>query len=265
MGTIDHLSFGWLTPTLSYLMACVGAALGLRCTLRALAAAGPSRRNWLLTAAAAIGTGIWTMHFVAMFGFAVDGTELRYQVPLTLLSLLVAVLVVGLGVFIVGYGAHRGRSLLLGGTATGLGVAAMHYLGMAAVRMHGTLSYSAGTVGLSVLIAVGAATAALWATVTIRTLPAAGGAALIMGVAVSCMHYTGMAAVHVHMHPARTELGGATPMEFIFPLAVGLGSFLFLTSAFVALSPTAHERAAYREAGEIAVEDLRATALDRAA
>lgn len=109
---------------------------------------------------------------------------------------------------------------------------------------------------LSVLIAVGAATAALWAAVTIRNAYAAAAAALVMGVAVSCMHYTGMAAVHVHMEPARTGLGGATPLEFVFPLAVGLGSFLFLTSAFVALSPTAQEHAAYREAGELAVEEL---------
>ncbi|GAA2747820.1 MULTISPECIES: MHYT domain-containing protein [Kitasatospora] len=260
MGTMNHFSFGWLTPTLSYLMACAGAALGLRCTLRALAATGTARRNWLLTAAAAIGSGIWTMHFVAMFGFSVDGTELRYDVPLTILSLLVAVLVVGLGVFTVGYGRHRGRSLLLGGLTTGVGVAAMHYLGMAAVLIHGRITYRPGTVGLSVLVAVAAATAALWAAVTIRTMLAAGGAALVMGVAVSCMHYTGMAAVQVQMEPARTELGGATPMQFIFPLAVGLGSFLFLTSAFVALSPSAQERAAYREAGELAVEDLRRAA-----
>lgn len=168
MGTMHHFSFGWLTPTLSYLMACVGAALGLRCTLRALSATGASRRNWLLTAAAAIGSGIWTMHFVAMFGFTVDGSELRYNVALTFLSLVVAVLVTGLGVFVVGHGRHRGRSILLGGLTTGLGVAAMHYLGMAAVRIHGGIDYDPGTVGLSVLIAVGAATVALWAAVTIR-------------------------------------------------------------------------------------------------
>ncbi|WP_405010751.1 MHYT domain-containing protein [Kitasatospora sp. NBC_01539] len=265
MGTLHHLSFGWPTPALSYLLACVGAALGLRCTLRALGATGPARRNWLLTAAAAIGSGIWTMHFVAMFGFTVEGTELRYDVPLTVLSLLVAVLVVGLGVFAVGYGRHRGRSLLAGGLTTGIGVAAMHYIGMAAVRLHGAIGYAPATVALSVAIGVGAATAALWAAVTIRSVVAAAGAALVMGVAVSCMHYTGMAAVHVHLDPARTDLGGATPMQFVFPLAVGLGSFLFLTSAFVALSPTAQERTAYREAGELAIEDLAPAELDRAA
>ncbi|GJF28048.1 membrane protein [Kitasatospora sp. NE20-6] len=265
MGTLHHLSFGWPTPALSYLLACTGAALGLRCTLRALSATGRARRNWLLTAAAAIGSGIWTMHFVAMFGFTIDGTELRYDVALTVLSLLVAVVVVGLGVFAVGYGRHRGRSLLAGGLTTGIGVAAMHYIGMAAVRLHGAIDYAPATVALSVAIGVGAATAALWAAVTIRNVVAAAGAALVMGVAVSCMHYTGMAAVHVHLDPARTDLGGATPMQFVFPLAVGLGSFLFLTSAFVALSPTAQERAAYREAGELAIEDLAPAELDRAA
>ncbi|MFF2116576.1 MHYT domain-containing protein [Kitasatospora sp. NPDC058184] len=256
MGTINHLSFGWLTPALSYLMACAGAALGLRCTLRGLAASGPARRNWLVTAAAAIGSGIWTMHFVAMFGFTVDGTELRYNVPLTVLSLVVAVLVTGLGLTVACYGRHRGLSLLSGGVTTGLGVAAMHYLGMAALRMHGGLHYDAGTVALSVLVAVGAATAALWAAVTIRNVYAAAAAAMAMGLAVSCMHYTGMAAVHVRLEPTRTGLGGVSPMEFVFPLAVGLGSFLFLASAFVALSPTAQERAGYREAGELATEDL---------
>ncbi|MFE5581027.1 MHYT domain-containing protein [Kitasatospora sp. NPDC056531] len=256
MGTLNHFSFGWLTPVVSYLVACAGAALGLRCTLRGLAASGAARRNWLVTAAAAIGSGIWTMHFVAMFGFTVDGTELRYNVPLTVLSLVVAVLVTGLGLTVVAYGRHRGLALLGGGFTTGVGVAAMHYLGMAAVRMHGGLRYDAGTVALSVLVAVGAATVALWAAVTIRNVYAAVAASLAMGLAVSCMHYTGMAAVHVQLDPARTGLGGASPMEFVFPLAVGLGSFLFLASAFVALSPTAQERAGYLAAGELTVEEF---------
>ncbi|WP_055589339.1 MHYT domain-containing protein [Peterkaempfera griseoplana] len=251
MGDMNHFSFGWLTPVLSYVMACVGSALGLRCTVRALAATGAARRNWLLTAAAAIGSGIWTMHFVAMLGFSVSGTELRYNVPLTVLSLLVAMLVTGLGVFAVGYGRHRGRALAVGGLTTGIGVACMHYIGMAAVRIHGSLGYAPLPVALSVLIAVGAATAALWAALTVRGGTAAAGASLVMGLAVSSMHYTGMAAVHIRMQPGRTALGGATAMEFIFPLAVGLGSFLFLTSAFVALSPTARERAASASAEEL--------------
>lgn len=243
MGHLDHAALGWLTPALSYAMACIGAALGLRCTVRALAATGRSRRNWLVTAASAIGTGIWTMHFVAMLGFGVTGTDIRYDVPLTLLSLLVAMVVV-CAVFAVGYGRDRGRALFLGGLTTGLGVASMHYLGMAAVRLHGDVTYDPVLVGLSVLIAVVAATAALWAALNIKSPVAVTIASLIMGAAVSSMHYTGMFAVSVRVTPSGEALPGATAMQFIFPLAVGLGSYLFLTSAFVALSPTAGEREA---------------------
>ncbi|MFB6807217.1 MHYT domain-containing protein [Streptomyces sp. NPDC056387] len=245
MGHLDHAAYGWLTPVLSYVMASIGAALGLRCTVRALTATTrSSRRNWLLTAASAIGTGIWTMHFVAMLGFNVTGTEIHYDVPLTVLSLLVAVLVVGAGVFAVGYGRARGRALVLGGLTTGLGVASMHYLGMAALRLHGSVSYDPPTVALSVAIAVVAATAALWAALHIKAPAAVAVASLVMGAAVSSMHYTGMTAVSVRVVPSDQALHGATAMQFIFPLAVGLGSYLFITSAFVALSPTADERAA---------------------
>jgi NO-binding membrane sensor protein with MHYT domain len=244
MGHLDHATFGWLTPVLSYVMACIGAALGLRCTVRALGTSGRSRRNWLLTAASAIGTGIWTMHFVAMLGFSAGGTDIRYDVPLTMLSLLVAVVVVGAGVFAVGYGRDRGRALVLGGLTTGLGVASMHYLGMAALRLHGDVTYDPVLVGISVLIAVVAATAALWAALNIKSPIAVAIASLVMGGAVSSMHYTGMIAVGVRVSPSGDVLPGATAMQFIFPLAVGLGSYLFLTSAFVALSPTAGEREA---------------------
>ncbi|MFE4336410.1 MHYT domain-containing protein [Streptomyces sp. NPDC056831] len=245
MGHLDHATFGWLTPALSYAMACIGAALGLSCTVRALDTTGRSRRNWLITAASAIGSGIWTMHFVAMLGFGVTGTDIRYNVPLTLLSLLGAMVVVGGGVFAAGYSRDRTRALLLGGFATGLGVASMHYLGMAALRLHGTIHYDPLRVALSVAIAVVAATAALWAALNIKSPRAVALASLVMGAAVSSMHYTGMLAVSVYVAPSGRELSGATTMQFIFPLAVGLGSYLFLTSAFVALSPTARERAAY--------------------
>src|SRR3954467_3096556 len=255
MGHLDHAALGWLTPTLSYVMACIGAALGLRCAVRALGATGRSRRNWLITAASAIGTGIWTMHFVAMLGFGVSGTDIHYDVPLTILSLLVAMIVVCAGVFAVGYSRDRTRALFLGGLTTGVGVASMHYLGMAAVRLHGHVSYDPALVALSVLIAVVAATAALWAGLNIKSPLAVPAASLIMGAAVSSMHYTGMFAVSVRVTPSGQPLPGATAMQFIFPLAVGLGSYLFLTSAFVALSPTTGEREASASA-QRAVESI---------
>jgi NO-binding membrane sensor protein with MHYT domain len=245
MGHMDHFSAGWVTPVLSYAMACVGAALGLRCTVRALEADGASKRNWLTLASVAIGSGIWTMHFVAMLGFSVEGTPIRYDVPLTVLSLLMSIGVVAAGVFTAGYGRSRVTSVAFGGIGTGLGVAAMHYTGMAALDLHGEIDYDPRLVIASVAIAVVAATAALTLTLVVRGPVLATLAALGMGLAVSSMHYTGMYAVSVALAPSSATLSGATATEFIFPLAVVLGSFLFLASAYVALSPTGkrHESA----------------------
>lgn len=108
------------------------------------------RRNRLLTAASAIATGIRTMHVTAMLGFGVRGTDIRYDVPLTLVGLVVAMLFVCAGVFAVGRHPGRVQALLIGGLTTGFGVAGMHYPGMATVRPHGEVSHDPVRVALSV-------------------------------------------------------------------------------------------------------------------
>lgn len=250
MGSMSEFGFGWVSPVLAFVMACVGGALGLSCTARALEATGSSRRNWLINGAMAIGTGIWTMHFIAMLGFHVTGTDVRYNVPLTLLSLLVVIVVVGFGVFAVGYSRSKTVAVLTGGLGTGLGVAAMHYVGMSAMRVSGSISFDPLIVALSVVVAMVAATAALWATLSIRGPVATFGASLVMGIAVSAMHYTGMGAVHVAVINPDSPVPGATPMQFIFPLTVVLGSYLFLTSAFVAIAPE-KQRVESTETGQV--------------
>lgn len=242
MDHIDHFSHGLLTPGLGFLVMCMAAVIGLRCTVRALSAVGGTKRMWLLVGATAIGAGIWTLHFIAMLGFGVPGSTIRYDVPLTLLSLVLAIGVVSAGVFMVGYGRSRARSLLLGGLGTGLGVATMHYSGMAAVRLNGTIEYSAMLVLLSVVIAITAASAALWIVLNVRGLQGTFIAALIMGLAVSSMHYTGMAAVTVEAVDETSSISGATAMEFLFPLSVGIGALLFAAFTIVAVSPLDEER-----------------------
>jgi NO-binding membrane sensor protein with MHYT domain len=237
MGHMQHFSYGLLTPVLSYLAACTGAAVGLRCTVRALRETGRSRRNWLMLGATAIGSGIWTMHFIAMLGFGVSGSVIRYDVPLTLISLGVAIVVVGAGVFTVGYGEATTRSLLLGGVGTGLGVATMHYTGMAAVRVNGAVGYNTLLVVASVVIAIVAATAALWIVTRVQDFLGAMIAALVMGLAVSSMHYTAMAALRVDLHAEHTALSGATALQFILPLTIGMAAFLCITSVMIAVSP----------------------------
>ncbi|MFI6447965.1 MHYT domain-containing protein [Kitasatospora sp. NPDC050543] len=243
MGEIHHAVYGWVTPAISYFVACLGAFVALRGTRWALISERRTKRNWLLFAAASLGTGIWSMHFIAMLGFAVSGAQIHYNVPLTVLSLLVAVAVVGLGLFTVGYSRNPLGSLLAGGAATGLGVAAMHYMGMAAMVVPGHLSYDHVTVGISVGIAIFAATAALWAALNIKGTLAVLSAAPVMGVAVCAMHYTGMAAISVHLSPDRPVPGGVVALQFVFPLAVGLGCYVFFSALAFAAAPSTEEQA----------------------
>lgn len=237
-GTVDGFRYGAVTPIAAYLMACLGGALGLRCTVRSLLDERKWRPGWLALGAASIGCGIWTMHFIAMMGFHVPQSWMRYDMGLTVLSLAVAVVVVGIGVFLVGVrGAGRG-TLLVAGVITGLGVAAMHYLGMAAMSLDGAFRYDALTVALSIVIAIVAATAALWAAVTIRGFLASLGASLVMGVAVSGMHYTGMAAVTVELNTTlSTSWSGSSASSLALPMLLGPVIFLLLAGVVVMFDP----------------------------
>ncbi|MEV7422367.1 MHYT domain-containing protein [Streptomyces sp. NPDC091212] len=237
-GTIDGFNYGAVTPVAAYLMACLGSALGLRCTTRSLRTERSWKPGWLALGATSIGSGIWTMHFIAMIGFQVEEVSIGYDVPTTLASLAVAIVVVGVGVFIVGYrGASRG-ALISAGTITGLGVAAMHYIGMAGMRLHGRMEYDTAIVVLSVVIAVVAATAALWAAVSIHGFLPSLGASMVMGIAVTGMHYTGMAAISVHLQGlTRVSAGGGSASSIMFPMLLGPVVFLVLAGVVVMFDP----------------------------
>ncbi|MFC7306567.1 MHYT domain-containing protein [Streptomyces monticola] len=236
-GTIDGFSYGLVTPVVAYLMACLGGALGLRCTTRSLLVANSWRPGWLALGSAAIGSGIWTMHFIAMMGFKVKEAPIRYDAPTTFASLGVAIVMVGIGIFIVGYRGATVMALFTGGTITGLGVASMHYLGMAGMRLRGTLKYDTFTVSVSVVIAMVAATAALWAAVQVRGFLWSLGASLVMGLAVSGMHYMGMSAMKVHLHGAVSRPPGDSPAELLAPMMIGPLAFLLLAGVVVMFDP----------------------------
>ncbi|MGW2276980.1 MHYT domain-containing protein [Streptomyces sp. NPDC001770] len=253
-GTVDGFSYGLVTPVAAFLMACLGAALGLRCTARSVGTpprepgpvrtkgpdrtGRPYRAGWLALGSTSIGSGIWTMHFIAMMGFRIDEASITYDRPLMYASLAVAIVMVGIGIFIVGYRGATPLALVTGGTITGLGVASMHYLGMAAIAFHGRFAYSTGTVALSVAIAVVAATAALWAAVSLHGVLPSLGAGVVMGAAVSGMHYTGMAALRVHLVPSAADASGSEPIgSILVPLLVGPLAFLLLAGVIVLFDP----------------------------
>lgn len=236
-GTVDGFSYGLVTPLVAYLMACLGGALGLRCTTRSMLVSQSWRPGWLALGSAAIGSGIWTMHFVAMMGFTVKETPIHYDKPMTFASLAVAIVMVGIGIFIVGYKGASGAALFTGGTITGLGIASMHYLGMASMRVNGKLEYNTLTVAASVVIAMVAATAALWAAGQVRGFMWSVGASLVMGLAVSGMHYTGMAALSVHLHGTEATSAGDSPAALLAPMMVGPLAFLLLAGVVVLFDP----------------------------
>jgi NO-binding membrane sensor protein with MHYT domain len=234
-------SFNVGTALVAYVMSVVGCALGLLCTSRARAGVGAARARWLVLAALAIGgTGIWVMHFIAMLGSNVSGTPLQYDVGTTLLSMLLSVVVVAIGLFVVGFLRGNGW-LLVGGTFTGAGVAIMHYVGMSAIDMFGEIHYNVLLVVASVVIAIVAATAALWAAVNIKGMRAVLLAALIMGIAVSGMHHVGMAAAEVMPHDHVTALAGMEGVNLLLPLVIGIGFVTVVILAIVALSPNEQE------------------------
>jgi NO-binding membrane sensor protein with MHYT domain len=261
--TVHNFSYGLLTPALAYLMSFLGSFLALRCTSRARASTGSARRGWLLVAAVSLGvTGIWVMHFIAMLGFSVPGDTIRFNVLVTLASMLLAVAFVSLGLMIIGFGPATNWALVLAGVVTGFGVAGMHYTGMAAMEGPFRMNYDPLLFVLSVIIAIVAATAALWAALRLSKVWATLAASAIMGVAVSGMHYTGMASMHVFpANGASMSMGGASASSFLLPLIIGVSILTFVLTATIALSPTDQEISADAELMR-RIESARAQAPD---
>jgi NO-binding membrane sensor protein with MHYT domain len=232
---------GPITVVLAYTMSCIGSALGLSAMSRARATDGSARWRWLGLGALSIGgTGIWVMHFIAMLGYDITGISINYDLAVTIISMLIAVVVVGIGLAIATYGRATNRALLTGGTLTGIGVASMHYVGISAMRMPADVRYQPFVVLASVVIAVVAATAALWAAMNIRGLAATVGAALIMGIAVTGMHYTGMAAMSVYSAPGAAT-GGLSADQLLEPMIGGISLTTIVLLFVVGLSATEND------------------------
>jgi NO-binding membrane sensor protein with MHYT domain len=243
MGHINHFSSGAITPLLAYALSCLGCALGLLSMQRARMHVGGSRWGWIALGAVSIGgTGIWVMHFIAMLGFSVTGTAVRYDVVVTLVSLVVAVGIVWLGLTAVVFSRSGWSALAGAGLITGSGVATMHYLGISAMNMHGEVDYDLVLLVASVVIAVIASTAALWAALNINGIAATIGAAMVMGLAVSGMHYTGMAAMHVDVTGGVPHtLAGVDAYDFFVPLTLVIAVVTAITLLGVAVSPNGEE------------------------
>lgn len=191
----------WLV-FVSLLVAILASYTALDLATRITASRGRAATAWLVGGAFSMGVGIWSMHFVGMLAFHLP-IPMGYNVPVTLASMLIAILVSGFALFIVSRDTLSARNLTVGGVLMGLGICAMHYTGMAAMETSPPITYEPVLFSASVGIAIAAAFAALWIAFTLRSATewthyAKFGSAIIMGFAITGMHYTGMAAAQFH-------------------------------------------------------------------
>jgi NO-binding membrane sensor protein with MHYT domain len=183
---------------ISFIVSVIGAYTALW-VAPSVAGERSGQVNWFnagLSGLALGGVGIWSMHFLGMLAYEVP-TAVGYRIFELVVSLVAAVIVSALAI---GYMAARPfawKRLLVAGPLAGVGVTVMHYLGMYGMRFGGYFDWAWSIVGLSIAIAVVAATAALWLAFHARRRAHRAAASLVMGVAVCTMHYTGMAAASV--------------------------------------------------------------------
>lgn len=192
---------GNYSPALVLISLCVAilaSYTALDLTGRIATAKGRAVHLWTAGGALAMGVGVWSMHFIGMLAFSLP-IDLGYDFGITALSLLIAIGSCGFALWLVSQPELPAWQLGFGALIMGAGISAMHYTGMAAMRMTPGIDYDPSLFGASLLIAVGASAAALWIAFRLRqNTPyvrfARGGAAVIMGIAIVGMHYTGMAA-----------------------------------------------------------------------
>lgn len=209
---------------LAYATAVAGAYTGLACMRRKREETGRSGGNWwLLMASLSLGgVGIWLMHFIAMMGFSVPGA-IRYQLVPTVLSVIVAVVTTMLGIWIVTVRSAvldrlpRGIRPALGGSVVGMAVGLMHYTGMSAIRVQGTIHHDTRFIVVSVVIGLVASTIALALARAAEQFVLRLVSAFVMASAVVALHYTGMAGVHVVIDPGAPEPSGIAVLSLLFP------------------------------------------------
>src|ERR1700704_3975836 len=230
-------SYNYALVALSVLIAMFASYAALDLAGRVTAASGWTRAIWLLGGAGASGTGIWSMHYIGMLAFILP-IPVAYHWPTVLLSLFAAILasVVALGV--VSRQKMGWFRALAGSVVMGAGIASMHYIGMAGMRLPAICQFNSFLVVLSVVFAVLISLAALWLAFHFRDEKTgidreklAG--AVVMGAAIPIMHYTGMAAVSFTPSGMPAELSHAVTISTVGTAGIAAVTFMVLGMALL--------------------------------
>ena len=253
----------WLV-TVSVIVAVLAsyAALDLSARLSA-APRGWGRAGWVVGGAIAMGCGIWSMHFVAMLALRLS-VPIRYDVTLTVLSLVVAIVAAGLALLLANRPSMSASVVAAGGVCMGIAIAGMHYTGMAAMVSPVVVHFHAGLWWLSVAIAVAASCAALVLAFRFKHdmglwVAPRGAAAVIMGAAIAGMHYTGMAAAHFSAGPDIQVAGVLATRDLA--IAIVFGTMLILGLTFLSAAVTVRQQRVQADQRRLTEELLRHAAV----
>src|SRR6202023_3357925 len=241
-------SYNFALVALSVLIAMFASYAALDLASRVTAADGWTRALWVLGGACAMGTGIWSMHYIGMLAFILPIPG-AYHWPTVLLSLFAAILasVVALGV--VSRQKMGWFRALAGSVLMGAGIASMHYIGMAAMRLPAICRFNSFIVILSVVFAVLISLAALWITFQFRNEKTRIGwekldGPIVMGAAIPVMHYTGMAAASFTPSRTPTDLSHAVSISALG--IAGIAAVTFVVLGLVLLTSWVDRRFATR-------------------
>jgi PAS domain S-box-containing protein len=230
-------SYNYALIALSVFIAMCASYAALDLASRVTAAGGWARVLWVLGGAGAMGTGIWSMHYIGMLAFILP-IPVAYHWPTVLLSLIAAIFASVIALYVVSRQQVSASQAVLGSLLMGAGIASMHYIGMAAMRLRAMCQFNSFLVVLSVVFAVLISLAALWITFHFRDEKTGIGreklvGAVVMGTAIPVMHYTGMAAARFTPSSMPVDLSHAVSISALGTAAIVAVTFLVLGLALL--------------------------------
>jgi diguanylate cyclase (GGDEF)-like protein/PAS domain S-box-containing protein len=232
--TVLNGSYDYRLVALSIALAMSASYAALDLAGRVTSAHGRARAIWLSCGAVAMGLGIWAMHSVGMLALSMP-MPVAYHLPTVVLSLLAAIAASAVALFVVSRPKMSAREEIAGSVVMGSGIAAMHYIGMAAMRCSAVIVYDRRIVALSVVLAIAISLVALKLAFHLRDEKRTSRrkiiSALVMGSAIPLMHYTGMWAATFRTSAVALDLTGAISISAIGGVAIGAISFVVLGGA----------------------------------
>src|SRR6201987_5683308 len=233
-------SYNYALVALSVLIAMFASYAALDLAARVTAAGGWARAVWLRGGAGAMGTGIWAMHYIGMLAFILP-IPVAYHWPTVLLSLLAAILASFIALYVVSRKKMGASRAVAGSVLMGAGIASMHYIGMAAMRLPAICQFNSFLVVLSVVFAILISLAALWIPFHFRDEKTGIGreklaGAVVMGAGISVMHYTGMAAASFMPSGMPADLSHAVSISTLGTAGIADVTFIVLGLALLTSS-----------------------------